>query len=196
MKQNKQDRRSQRTRHLVISAMMELMREKRYDAITVQDLLDRAGIGRSTFYIHYFDKEDVLESMAEYLFETLRAPLTHKETNRVLLPSLQLFQHVQEQAQYFQVLQRGRAGALLWEKGQALLSRTIEQALVSASLGERSLTVPPVVVAQYLAGSFLSLLRWWLEAEMPYSPEQMDQWFWETAFSGIGTMIEEKPGVI
>jgi hypothetical protein len=50
VKQDKQDRRSQRTRRLVSSAMTELLREKRYDAITVQDLLDRAGIGRSTFY--------------------------------------------------------------------------------------------------------------------------------------------------
>ncbi len=52
MKQDKQDRRSQRTRRLVSSAMTELLREKRYGAITVQDLLDRAGIGRSTFYTH------------------------------------------------------------------------------------------------------------------------------------------------
>lgn len=65
MKQDKQDRRSQRTHRLVISAMLELMAEKTYDAITVQDLLDRANIGRSTFYSHYFDKEDVLASVAE-----------------------------------------------------------------------------------------------------------------------------------
>lgn len=62
MKQDKQDRRSQRTRRLVSSAMTELLREKRYDAITVQDLLDRAGIGRSTFYTHYFDKEAISRS--------------------------------------------------------------------------------------------------------------------------------------
>jgi len=53
MKQDKQDRRSQRTRRQVRSAMTDLLREKRYDAITVQDLLDRADIGRSTFYAHF-----------------------------------------------------------------------------------------------------------------------------------------------
>lgn len=56
MRQDKQDRRSQRTRRLISSAMAELMSGKSYDAITVQDLLDRADIGRSTFYSHYFDK--------------------------------------------------------------------------------------------------------------------------------------------
>jgi AcrR family transcriptional regulator len=62
MKQHKQDRRSQRTYHLVRTAMMALLLEKRYDAITVQDILDRADIGRSTFYTHFYDKEDVLVS--------------------------------------------------------------------------------------------------------------------------------------
>lgn len=151
------------------------------------------GVGRSTFYTHYYDKEDVLESMAVYLMETLSAPLARQKTELVILPSLQLFQHVQEHTQHFQSLQRGRAGELLWEKGQVLLSRTVEQALTSVSSRETALSVPPGVVAQYLAGSFLTLLRWWLEAEMPYSPEQMDQWFWDMTLSRIQTMIKGKP---
>jgi hypothetical protein len=53
MKQEKQDRRSQRTRRLVNTAMLELLFEKHYDTITVQEILDRAGIGRSTFYTHF-----------------------------------------------------------------------------------------------------------------------------------------------
>lgn len=65
MKQIKQDRRSLRTRRLVNTALMDLLLEKRFDAITVQDLLDRAGIGRSTIYTHYFDKDDVLASIME-----------------------------------------------------------------------------------------------------------------------------------
>ncbi len=59
--------------------MIELLREKRYDAITVQDLLDRAGIGRSTFYTHYFDKEDVLASVSEQMLELFRKPLSHRD---------------------------------------------------------------------------------------------------------------------
>src|ERR1022692_532691 len=69
VKQDKQDRRSLRTRKLVNAAMLELLFEKHYDAITVQELLDRAGIGRSTFYGHYFDKEDVLASIVEQMLE-------------------------------------------------------------------------------------------------------------------------------
>ena len=67
MKLEKQDRRSRRTRHLVQSALMELLLEKRYEAITVRDILDRAGIGSSTFYAHYFDKEDVQTVLIEQM---------------------------------------------------------------------------------------------------------------------------------
>jgi integrase len=55
VKQEKQDRRSRRTRHLVHSALRELLLEKRYEAITIRDILHRAGIGSSTFYTHYYD---------------------------------------------------------------------------------------------------------------------------------------------
>lgn len=136
----------------------------------------------------------MLESMVEYLFETLRTPLAHRETDLVVIPSLQLFQHVQEHARHFRSLQRGRVGELLWEKGQVLLSRMIEQALTSTSSGESPSSVPLVVVAQSLAGSFLTLLRWWLETEMPYSPEQMDQWFRDVTLSGIQAAIEGRHG--
>jgi AcrR family transcriptional regulator len=65
--------------------MMELMAEKSYDAITVQDLLDRANIGRSTFYGHYFDKEDVLASVAEQMLEMLRKPLSQRGAGQGIL---------------------------------------------------------------------------------------------------------------
>jgi AcrR family transcriptional regulator len=99
MKQDKQDRRSQRTRRLVILAMTDLLREKRYDAITVQDLLDWADIGRSTFYAHYFDKEDVLASVVEQQLELFGQQLSQRDAGQGIIPSLELFRHVQEHHQ-------------------------------------------------------------------------------------------------
>ncbi len=127
MKQDKQDRRSQRTHRLVNSAMMELLFEKHYDTITVQDILDRAGIGRSTFYTHYFDKEDVLTSIAEQMLETFGQQFSQRNAEQGIVPGLELFQHVQQNQQYFQAMLRGHAGEVLWEAAQTALSRTIEQ---------------------------------------------------------------------
>jgi AcrR family transcriptional regulator len=60
VRNTKADRRSQRTRQLLSAALIELMLEKRYDDISVQDIIERANVGRSTFYAHYLDKEDLL----------------------------------------------------------------------------------------------------------------------------------------
>jgi AcrR family transcriptional regulator len=192
MKQDKQDRRSQRTRRLVSAAMMDLLLEKRYDAITVQDILDRAGIGRSTFYTHYFDKEDVMTSITEQMLDTFGHELSRRDAGHGIVPSLELFRHAYEhpRRQHFQAMMRGHAGELLREVTQTTLSRTIEQALATASVETRPPTVPLPVVAQYLAGAFLNLFIWWLEAEMPYTPEQMDSFFQQLALPGLRATIE------
>ena len=192
MKQDKPDRRSQRTRRLVISAMLELMAEKSYDAITVQDLLDRANIGRSTFYSHYFDKEDVLASLAEQMLEMLRKPLSQRDAGQGIIPSLELFQHALQNQQHFRAMLRGHAREVVWDAAQASLSRTIEQTLAATLATKRSPSVPLTVMSQYLAGAFLNLLKWWLEAEMPYSPAQMDEMFQQLALPGVWATLEGK----
>jgi AcrR family transcriptional regulator len=196
VKQEKQDRRSQRTRHLISSAMMELLLEQRYDAITVQELLVRAGIGRSTFYAHYFDKEDVLWSIAEQMLETYRQQLSQGIAGQRIVPSLALFRHVADpHGLRYQAMVRGHAGEKFWEIGQELLSRNIEQALTATCAEGCPPTIPLAVVSQYLAGAFLNLLKWWLEAGMPYSAEQMDSMFQQLALPGVwatlGTKSEE-----
>ncbi len=190
MKQDKHDRRSQRTHRLVMSAMVELLAEKRYEAITIQDILDRAGIGRSTFYAHYFDKADVQAALMEQMLETLKEQLAQRNAGQGIVPSLELFRHIQPHHRRFQAMVRGQAGARLWDMIQTALRRTIEQALASTYAEQRSPAVPLAIVAQYLAGALLSLLKWWLEAEMPYSPEQMDAIFQQLALPGVMTTVE------
>ncbi len=192
MKQHKQDRRSQRTYHLVTTALLALLAEKRYEAITVQDILERANIGRSTFYTHYFDKEDVLESIAEQMLETFGQQFSQRNVGQGIVPGLELFQHVQQNHQYFQALLRGHAGEVVWEAAQTALSRTIEQALTTTSAKKRPPSIPLAVISQYLAGSFLHLLKWWLRAEMPYTPEQMESIFQQLALPGVWATVEEK----
>ena len=54
----KTDRRVQRTRELLQKALIALISERRYDAITIQDIVDRANVGRTTFYLHYSSKDE------------------------------------------------------------------------------------------------------------------------------------------
>ena len=191
MKQEKQDRRSLRTRHLVNSALLKLLEEKRYDAITVGDLLKRAGISRTAFYSHYYDKEDVHTSLMEQQLEVLGTSLFPRDGKQAFVSSLELFRHVQERQQIFQAVVRGHAEERLWEEAQKMLSRSIEQTLTAGYAGKRSPVIPLEVAAQYLAGALLTLLKWWLSVSMPYSPEHMDEIFRQLALPGMRAMVEE-----
>jgi AcrR family transcriptional regulator len=192
VKQEKQDRRSRRTRQLVTEAMAELLQEKRYEDITVRDILDRADIGSSTFYAHYFDKEDVQASLIKQLFEQLLQQLLRRSGKREVVPSLELFRHVQQNVEQLQVLVRSRSGETLWEVVESTMSQMIEQSLKSTIGSKRFYSVPPSVVAHYLAATFLTLLKWWLIADMPYSPEQMDEFFQQLALPGRWATGENK----
>jgi AcrR family transcriptional regulator len=193
MKQQKADRRSQRTSRLVSSAFAELLVEKPYDEILVQDILDRADIGRTTFYAHYFDKEDVLDSIIEQQLSMFTHQIAHSTARQQVVPSLELFEHIyQSPHQHLRALMRGRAGEPLWEALQTALSRAIESALSTLCAEKRSPSIPLPVVSQYLAGAFLTLLKWWVAADMPYPPEQMESIFQQLALPGVWAMLKEK----
>jgi len=192
MKQDKQDRRSQRTRQLVSSAMMELLSEKRYEAITVQDILDRAGIGRTTFYSHYFDKEDVHASMMEQMLESMSRQLSERHTGQGIVPSLELFQHIRQDHKHFQAIAGGPTAEKLWETMQTVLGRIVEQSLMVAREDKKPPSIPLTVVSSYLAGAFLNLLKWWLKSGMPYTPEEMDEMFRQLALPGVWEALKSK----
>src|SRR5688572_4934244 len=75
MNNMKKDRRIQRTRHLLSQAFVQLMREKGYSAITVSDIIERANVGRSTFYSHYQDKDDLFVHELDRVIEVLSHPI-------------------------------------------------------------------------------------------------------------------------
>jgi AcrR family transcriptional regulator len=194
MKQQKADRRSQRTYQLVSSAFAELLSEKPYDEILVQDILDRANIGRTTFYAHYFDKEDVLESITEQILSMFTQQIAYSSTSgQRVVPSLELFEHIyQSPNQHLRALMRGRAGEPLWEAMQTALARAIEPALNTICAEKRSPPIPVPVVSEYLAGAFITLLKWWLASDMPYPPDQMETIFQQLALPGVWAMLKER----
>jgi hypothetical protein len=96
-KEQKDDRPSKHSPQMIGDALVELMLEKSFDAITAQDILDRANVGRSTFYAHYTDKEDLLSDQITRVIQDLDTYTAHAErAHGGILPSLALFRHVQE----------------------------------------------------------------------------------------------------
>jgi len=178
---SKQDRRSQRTRNLLSEAFVELMREKGYSAITVNDLIERANIGRSTFYSHYRDKDDLFVHELDRVIEALTHQIPDQE-EIPFFPSLGLFRHVGEEYELYKALVWTPGIELLIKHLQKSLSARIEQGLQKT---ERGFDLPLPLLASFMAGSFLSLLKWWLENKMIYSPDEMDTMFKKLTLAGI-----------
>ena len=184
MNHSKHDRRSQRTRHLLSAAFVQLLKEKGYSAITVSDIIERANIGRSTFYSHYRDKDDLFVGELDRVIEILghRAP---NQKDMPFFPSLGLFQHVGEEYELYKALVWTPGIDLLIKHLQTSLSHRIEQGLEKSG---NEFEVPIPVLANFISGSFLTLLKWWLENKMVYSPEEMDAMFRRLIMAGVETM--------
>lgn len=184
---SKPDRRSQRTRNLLSEALVALILEKGYGSISVSDIIDRADVGRSTFYAHYRDKDDLLVGELDRVVDVLSQHIAHDvlEANS-LFPSLGLFRHVGEQHELYKALVWGKGADLLFKHEQKSLSEKIEQSLTMSS---KEFSVPTPILANYIAGSFLTLLKWWLDNKMIYAPEQMDEIFKKITQPGIEAAI-------
>jgi AcrR family transcriptional regulator len=184
---DKPDRRSQRTRHLLSAALVELIREKEYNTITVSDIIDRANVGRSTFYTHFRDKDDLFVGELDRVIELLSQRIPNQE-EMPYFPSLGLFRHVGEEYQLYKSLLWGPGIDLLIKHMQKSLSKRIEQGLLESG---QEFNIPIPILANFIAGSFLTLLQWWLENKMVYSPEEMDKIFKELIMAGFEKKNDE-----
>lgn len=187
MRNTKADRRSQRTRRLLSAALLELMLEQRYDEITVQDIIDRANVGRSTFYAHYLDKEDLLISDFTRVLDTLSQHIEQRGIeNRDTPPGLEFFfQHVQTHHQLYKALVRSGPIDLLYKKGHERLRHNIERHLVEMVPADQASPLLLSLVADSMAGTILTMLTWWLDHDMPYTPAQMDSFFHQLVLPGV-----------
>ncbi|MBA3823843.1 MAG: TetR/AcrR family transcriptional regulator [Ktedonobacterales bacterium] len=189
MKTQKQDRRSQRTHQLLAAALVDLLHERRYGELTVQDILDRANVGRTTFYAHYWDKDDLLASEMERVIALLCNHIAPSNgADGLPLPSLAMFRHVAESAALIRALTSGQAMALIWTTVQSCLREEFIQHFhqrLSSPVDEMALRV----TAQAVVGTFITLLQWWVEQEMPLSPETMDAYFQRLTLPGVRAVL-------
>ena len=173
-----------RTKEALTQALVNLVLEKRYDAITIQDLLDRADVGRSTFYSHYRGKDDLLLRSFERMIEALDQAMEEGGPgNSRVAPVRELFCHVGTFRAFHSALARAHMLDRLYQAGTSQLSRSIAHRIAALPPGRVGVTVPLPAMAQALAGALFALLRWWVDCDAAYSPEQMDAMYhaiWRT----------------
>ena len=214
MPQNILDRRVQKTRKLLQEALIELVAEKGYEALTIQEILDQANVGRSTFYTHFQDKDQLLNSILARLDELLEQ---HKKqlldaTNSIgkadgtdllqdLSPTLSLLQFIGQNHRFFK--------ALLGDHGYGIFARPVYNyvfahvhgiftkpihADVFAHLHEpfkilrsrkKNGSLESEIAAHYFVSALMGILVWWLEKDMPCTAEEIDKLFRQLAMPGF-----------
>jgi AcrR family transcriptional regulator len=175
------DRRSKRTRRTLGEALVALMLAKRYDTITVQEIIDRANVGRSTFYSHYLDKEDLLQHEVAELIQRLAHHMDLQAGGNRIVPSIEMFRHLRESRELTRALVRGRAMETVLKSMRAHLSDHIQHRLARRLPHGAEPALPLPLVGHFVAGVMLNLFEWWQEHDMKETPEEIDAYFVQLA---------------
>ena len=193
----KPDRRIARTQKRLREALHSLIHERDYDSIAVKEILDRADVGRSAFYMHFRDKDELLVSALHEILGTVpssRPSSVHNRDEKVFWFSLPVFQHLD---------QLRNAGELkLGAKGRAVLHGHLQEVL--ASLIEQDLTkmfpsrkavgrFPKDLLVSYINTTFILVLNWWVENKCPLAPKELDRLFHSLVWPTLNEISSTNP---
>jgi AcrR family transcriptional regulator len=186
MQRRKTDERVRRTHERLGSALVALIQEKPIDEVTVQEVLDRAAVGRSTFYLHFRDKNDLLLSQLEKFLEMMSTSLSvRKEQSHRVVPVAEMFAHIGSQKKMYRALADSGRLNDFFDLAQGYFARGIERRLLESGRTSKLSQQELPARASALAGSLLALLRWWLDRGAKESPTSMDELFHRMVWSGL-----------
>jgi len=186
MEPEKKDRRTRKTRQLLRDTLLALLKEKRYEDISVQDIIERADVARSTFYVHYVDKDDLLTGrhgiFAENLGEQLHAHAVDRSTSA--FSSRTWFYHIQAQGDILKLIAKDSAMELAMKTLRGIIHDSVQDGM-QAHAQMKAATVPLPLMVDYLTDTLMTLIKWWFRDGMKYTPEQMDEMFQQLVMPGV-----------
>lgn len=175
------DRRIARTKRALLDALHSLISEKDYDSIVVKEILDRADVGRSAFYTHFSDKDDLLAQGIYDILGGITSRPSQAGASRNHDPlwfSQPILEHIDRQ--------RRKTMHKLGPRGAAILHRRLNQILIKLIVAQLRTgprkrpgrdEIPSDLLAQYLAGTFVLVLNWWIESKSQIAPQAVNDLF-------------------
>lgn len=170
------DRRITRTRRLLGEALLELVQEQSFDSITIRDITERADIGYATFFRHYDSKEELLAEQLEAIIRQIEALAGEQTGGYFQREGALLYEHARENELLYRGLLGGQVNARVIRRLRDALIKVIQPHVEGHIEGEK-LLIPLDIAVNHVAASALEMMAWWLENEMPYSPDQMGQYY-------------------
>ena len=175
------DRRQQKTRQAVFDAFALLLERKNYTNITIQDIIDEANIGRSTFYAHFETKDELLKVLCSEIFDHVFAEKKKKKKthdfsengNNIKAEITHILYHLQEHMDYLPGILSGESGDIFMSFFMGHLRELFSHARGSGT------AVPRDYILNHMVCDFAETVRWWAR-NTAYTPEQISAFFFET----------------
>jgi AcrR family transcriptional regulator len=205
---SKTDRRIQRTRQSLRTALLELIKEKGYDAISIEEITERANVGRATFYLHYKDKEALLlEEFSEMANEKVQVlseipfsawlasqeDITDASVKRPAPPLLIVFEHIYDNSELYYILLKSEKSSRVVERIRKISTEAIVKFVEAKAKTDPIpllFNVPIEFFAAFFSGALLSTVDWWLEEEMRHTPREITYLFQSLFFKGAKNAID------
>lgn len=178
------DRRQKKTRAAVFSAFTDLLAEKSYGRITVQDIIDRADVGRTTFYAHFETKDDLLKELCRELFGHIISSAMDRSHTHGLYSSgdapgsvfCHLLQHLEENDKNILGLLSCESSEIFLPFFKDSLNQLIRSQFVQQNRRNNT-DLPEDFLINHISGSFVEMVMWWIRGRMKQSPELLDHYF-------------------
>jgi AcrR family transcriptional regulator len=187
----RKDRRVERTQQLIQRAFRSLLEEKGFEALTVQQIIDRANVGRATFYAHYENKDELFASGFEELRASLKAlqrkPLLREGSveERVFAFSHEMFAHANEYRAVFRAMIGKQSGTVVQRVLHKLLVELVREEVKAMTVRRETSALLADAVAQYIAGGLFGSLIWWLDGKPQLSVAEVDALFRKLAIPAL-----------
>ncbi|MBQ7051003.1 MAG: TetR/AcrR family transcriptional regulator [Firmicutes bacterium] len=174
------DRRQKRTREAIFAAFSKLLKKKRYENITVQEIIDEANIGRSTFYAHFETKDELLHSLCTDIFThvfTNELPQETEPDKLIGLKSLEIklghiLYHLREHESDLKGILAGDSNEIFMRYFRSYL-----EDLFNRYQSDIKIQVPQDFLMNYLISSFAETVKWWITVKNVYSPEETAEYY-------------------
>jgi len=194
---DKVDRRVRRTRRRLGEALVALIAERGYDTLTVEEITERADVGRTTFYSHYQDKDDLLLAVTGEVAEQIEQQFLHLlASHDVCIEDViaLMFRLAGENVEMYRIIMNGQCGPLVFRQFQEKLTRLFRNILeTKAEKRGRPFPLPVPMIANYFWGALQSTIVWWLGSDQPQSTQAMVQMFYRLSIQGTGEVLGADP---
>ncbi|MBK0010005.1 MULTISPECIES: TetR/AcrR family transcriptional regulator C-terminal domain-containing protein [Priestia] len=177
----KTDLRVIRTRKMIKESFIDLIQEKGYESITIRDIADNALINRATFYLHYVDKQDLVDKLIDEVFEELTDiinPCIYIQKKRVNISQFQsmieaIFTNIFHNATFYQIMLSEKGVHGFNRRMQEVIQEKFRKEFATINLQEQKFSTPPELLIHFISSALIGTVEWWVNNDLVYSPKHM-----------------------